>query len=300
MAVISNLIPYGLSGNRMLSTAEVSPGLACGCVCPACHGALVARKGSRRRHHFAHAVGNPNCRYGPETAIHRMAKQCLIEEGRIALPAFTWKECARDDLGQEHEEHGLVCAASRITFVSAVVEQPWLEFRPDVLAWCDGDPLLIEIAVRHPVGGAKLERLRKAGLACVEIDLSQDDPLDLDKVRLSELVVESIGRKRWLSHPKLENVRSDLKRRATVRAVQADHERSRLRSAVSGRRMRAQEHPRRLPAPRPANRTSPERRFLRCETCHAIHDVGEYEAARHIQKFDCPECGHPIGLATLT
>ena len=73
-------VPYGDKKGRLLTVAEVDSGLACDCVCPACKGLLVARKGRVRRHHFAHFEADP-CAYGKETAVHLMAKEILLRAG---------------------------------------------------------------------------------------------------------------------------------------------------------------------------------------------------------------------------
>ncbi|AXE37031.1 competence protein CoiA family protein [Chromobacterium phragmitis] len=49
-----SLIPFGLKDGVLVEVGEVSQGLACGCICPACRGPLVARHGQINIHHFAH------------------------------------------------------------------------------------------------------------------------------------------------------------------------------------------------------------------------------------------------------
>lgn len=296
----NTLIPFGLRGDRMVAVADVSSGLACGCICPACRSPLVARKGARRRHHFAHAVSNPNCRYGPETAIHRMAKQCLLDARRIALPAFTWTETAKDGLGQEFSESAEICLSSRISFEQAAAEYSFGDLRPDVVGWADGRPLLIEIAVRHPVSGTKLARLREAGLACIEVDLSREGRESLTVDRLRELVVDSISLKRWLSHPELERVRSSLQHRARSKARHADQERLAERSTWSLRPLPREPKKRWSRARDPlgsGNDREPDRRILVCESCQALHDLGPYRDSLSITSFTCTRCGEPVSLA---
>lgn len=298
----STLIPFGLRGDRMVAVREVTSGLACGCACPACGSPLVARKGVQRRHHFAHAVSNSNCRYGPETAIHRMAKQCLLDAQRIALPAYKWTESASDELGQVHSESAEICPSTQILFQHTTVEHQFAELRPDVIGWADGQPILIEIAVRHPVGGSKLERLRAAGVACVEVDLSREDRESLTEERLRELVVDSVGLKRWLSHPDLERVRTSLEKSARGKARLADQNR---RAATPTRTLQPRRskfaRPRTADAsPRASSRGEPDRRLLICEFCRTILDLGPYRDSLTVSSFNCTECGHPVSLAAGT
>jgi transposase-like protein len=297
--VDSTLIPFGLRSDRMVAVRDVASGLACGCICPACRSPLVARKGPQRRHHFAHAVSNPNCKYGPETAIHRMAKQCLLDAQRIMLPAYTWTATASDEVGQTHSESAEICQSARISFDRTAVEQQFAELRPDVIGWAQDQPILVEIAVGNPVSGTKLERLRAAGVACIEIDLSREDRESLTQEKLHELVVESVRLKRWLSHPDLERIRSALEEHVQTKAKKADQNRRAARSTWTLQPTRwASTRPRRPePSPVSTDRKEPDRRILICESCRAVHDLGPYRESLTISKFDCTHCGEHVSLA---
>ena len=65
---------------------DVESGLKCGCVCPACGETLVAKKGKKMMHHFAHHAGH-NCEYGYESSLHLAAKEILLQAKRMTLPA---------------------------------------------------------------------------------------------------------------------------------------------------------------------------------------------------------------------
>ena len=229
-----------------------------------------------------------------------MAKQCLLDARRIALPAFTWTETAKDDLGQEYAESAEICRSSRICFERTAAEHPFADLRPDVVGWADGRPLLIEIAVRHPVSGTKLARLREAGFACIEVDLSREDRESLTEERLRELVVDSVALKRWLSHPDLERVRSSLQHRAQSKAMHADQERLAERSTWSlrilPRELKRQWSRVRQPQELSKDR-EPDRRILVCESCQALHDLGPYRDSLSITSFTCTRCGEPVSLA---
>ena len=69
----------------MYAPADVDAGLACGCHCVGCGAILVAKKGTKKRWHFAHhnvEIGE-SC---AESAIHAAAKQVLIEQNWLRLP----------------------------------------------------------------------------------------------------------------------------------------------------------------------------------------------------------------------
>ncbi len=77
---------FALRGGQWTGIRSVASGLACGCVCPACDAALVAKKGHKQQHHFAHARG-AICTGGLETALHRLAKAALVAQRGLMLPA---------------------------------------------------------------------------------------------------------------------------------------------------------------------------------------------------------------------
>ena len=80
------LIPFGLVNGVMKFVDDVPNGKESGAICAACNNPLIARNGgSRRAHHFAHAHQTA-CENGVETAIHKMAKQVLLDYKEIQLP----------------------------------------------------------------------------------------------------------------------------------------------------------------------------------------------------------------------
>lgn len=63
------------SNNRLVHIDEVSTGLQCGCICPACKEPLVAKNnGKFRVHHFAHQFES-ECTGAYETMLHLLAKE---------------------------------------------------------------------------------------------------------------------------------------------------------------------------------------------------------------------------------
>ena len=64
---------YALKDGNIVSIDDVPSGKECGCVCPACGDELIARKGQKRMHHFAHR-SNEDCEYGYESSLHLAAK----------------------------------------------------------------------------------------------------------------------------------------------------------------------------------------------------------------------------------
>lgn len=69
-------IPFAIRAGQLVHISDVENGLQPDCTCPACKSPLVARKGSLKVHHFAHAAES-NCQ--PETVMHLLGKQLLAE-----------------------------------------------------------------------------------------------------------------------------------------------------------------------------------------------------------------------------
>ena len=80
-------IYYGVEQNTgvVKHISEVSSGRKCACNCAACGTALEARKGSVRKHHFAH-VSNYDCMYANEVAIYKAAAAIISDLTSFYLP----------------------------------------------------------------------------------------------------------------------------------------------------------------------------------------------------------------------
>src|SRR5690606_10040968 len=70
---------------KLVHIRTVERGLKCGCICPGCKKPLVAKtKADKVVPHFAHH--GPACGGGPETALHKLAKQIIAENLRLVVP----------------------------------------------------------------------------------------------------------------------------------------------------------------------------------------------------------------------
>lgn len=70
--------------------SEVASGAKCGCICAYCKNPLEARKGMKRRHHFAH-VTNYDCMYSNEVAIYQRIAEILDRDKLFCVPSVTLK-----------------------------------------------------------------------------------------------------------------------------------------------------------------------------------------------------------------
>src|SRR5690349_11042424 len=75
----------GSPDDQLIHISRVLNGKACACLCPKCRDPLIARQGDRLLHHFAHESGYA-CSGAAETALHRIAKQCLSGGAEFLVP----------------------------------------------------------------------------------------------------------------------------------------------------------------------------------------------------------------------
>lgn len=131
---------------------DVPNGKKCGCFCAECHGALIAKQGNIKAHHFAHASGNDSIKCS-QTALHLLAKEIIAEEKHI--PAFVNGNIAFVAVNSIEQEKSLG------------------DIKPDLYAEYDGKPIAIEIFVSHAIDDEKFTKIQHHRLTTFEINLSE-------------------------------------------------------------------------------------------------------------------------------
>jgi hypothetical protein len=187
-------IPFGRNVcGDMVSIDTVSRGLDCNCVCEECETPLVARKGERNQHHFAHYAEPENCVAARETSIHKFAKGIICKALEVCLPDNL-------DLG---------------VMQKAELEQ-WMDgIRPDVLVEFD-EPVAIEIFVAHRVPAEKIKTFALRKLAALEIDLSFYRNVDITETEWREIILRTAPRY-WLFQPAIVRERIEREAREAAR-----------------------------------------------------------------------------------
>ncbi|MGN5517913.1 competence protein CoiA family protein [Halopseudomonas sp. Lyrl_26] len=149
---------------RLLHIDDAERGLACSSTCLECGDPVVAKKGKRNRHHFAHKGGKEPCAIRPETLLHKLGKQVILEGMGLQLPALP---------GSYQNTPGYVGdRTSWWDFIEVMEEQTQQDFRPDLVAKLkDGTQLFIEIAVTSFVGDQKQKKIERLQEKTVELDL---------------------------------------------------------------------------------------------------------------------------------
>jgi hypothetical protein len=178
---------------EIIHISRATRGRACNCVCPACNGVVVARKGALKAHHFAHK-NLTNCSTGPETAVHELAKQVVAYRRQMLVPQKI-AAGAQEPISFED--------ARSIDFDEASIEDQSHEaLIPDVLLRLGPHKLAIEIYVTHRCPPEKIEKYRAHRLAALEIDLSA-----LPRDALPEMIAAATlsgAPRHWLYHPRIE------------------------------------------------------------------------------------------------
>lgn len=186
-------LPFGLKNGSLVDVTQVNSGLECGCICPACGSALVARKGSKTIHHFAHH-NTAECKGAYQTALHLAAKEIFGKHKKIRIPAVS------PTLG--NSSAGIVLHSDQLlTFESVILEKKLDKFIPDIILELKGYKLLIEIAVTHFVDDAKKEAIKNIGISALEIDLSGLNR-EITLKELEDILIEDTKLKKWIYNRK--------------------------------------------------------------------------------------------------
>jgi hypothetical protein len=182
-------LPYGLKDGNLVHISNVDKGLKCGCVCPACNHPLVARKGEKTVHHFAHH-NSSECAKSVETALHLCAKEILERRRKIRLPKVEVEF-------NSYRDNWVISDEMVIEFDKVRLEYMMDKIVPDVFVYVKGRPLLIEITVTHQTEASKINKIMGLGLSCLELDLSRIKR-EISLEELEEIVIERVEHKGWL------------------------------------------------------------------------------------------------------
>ena len=193
-------IGYGLRDGALVHIADVESGLACQCVCAACGERLVARKGRKRRHHFAHHV-HTGCDGGSETVLHRLAKEIFLSLPYMIVPSYDFQRVKHFRYGKSVSHAERLAAGGTVPIESVRLEATYPGVRPDIEIESHGKRLFIEIEVSNRVNQLKRRRLRTIDVPTIAIVLMEEDAM-LSREALTDLLRDDVFSKQWVYHPK--------------------------------------------------------------------------------------------------
>ena len=192
----------------MCEPGDVQAGLVCGCTCIGCGAVLVAKKGVKKRWHFAHhnvEIGE-SC---AESAIHAAAKQVLLEHNWLRLPSVRVVVHGQATSGQALEESS-VLSDERVVQFERTCAEVWEDgIRPDVVGYRGERRLLVEMYFRHRVDESKRWKIGKLKLPTIEVDLSDLD-VSTGFDAIAQRVIHDTKYKSWLFFPNEEQERQRL------------------------------------------------------------------------------------------
>lgn len=180
---------------------EVARGMDCGCFCSVCRAPLVAKQGSQRIWHFAHATDS-DCQGAAESLLHKAAKQLIQEFKGIKLPTVEAIGFATLSDGR-HAQVVKTCPESWTGFDEVLLEQTVGSIRPDVIGRAGGDRFIIEIAVSHFVEAEKGAVIRALDWPAIEIRLDPASQESWDWNSLAAAVIHGTEQKTWIHWPGL-------------------------------------------------------------------------------------------------
>lgn len=165
-----------------LHITEVERGLACNCICPSCGGSLVAKKGKKQEHHFAH-YNTEECKKGFETSIHLFVKDVLLTCDYFVLPP-----------------HRFLNNPFAIKFTNVVAEKKYRDIIPDITATVGNKILFIEVHVFNAVNSEKAVKVKEYGISTLEIDVRDldFDSSDFNREDVAIKIINSVKSKHWI------------------------------------------------------------------------------------------------------
>lgn len=186
---------YAIKNGETVHISEVESGLKCGCICPACGEILIARKGEKVIHHFAHK-STEECEYGYQTSLHLAAKEIIAKNKQISVPALylTFAGNGRELLIEDEKV---------INVFDVILEKKISDIIPDILLVTDIGQLIVEIYVTHEIDNEKKRKIKRLDIPTIEIDLSKFDRNITKEALCKELLFQN-DNKSWIYNGKRE------------------------------------------------------------------------------------------------
>lgn len=213
------LLQYALNeNNELVHIKQVDKGLACNCVCPACHERLIAKKGEVRQLHFAHFTKH-ECKYAVQTSIHMLAKNIIANGCKIGLPDKSVNECS-----EKHKD--LITQKSSEPYLlepdDVFLEQRTGDIIPDIVVKKGEKVLLVEIYVTHKVDAVKLKKIKELNLPTIEIKFNGLDR-EITEDELSE-TIQNGKRTYWVFNPKYEEYKEKQRTKLEINSKRKEKE----------------------------------------------------------------------------
>ncbi|MBO7595741.1 MAG: hypothetical protein J6T70_01690 [Bacteroidales bacterium] len=173
--------PYGLKGDRLVHVDEVENGLNCGCICPTCKCALIAKQGEIRIHHFAHQCDDDSCLHLQETYFMR-ALEILEQAQYIKLPHY----------------YSIESQTVKLKNIRANRYSDNIKILPEIIAETEEG---MEIHLRYKRIKGRGRRMIGNEFPCLELNAEQ-----ITLENLQDFLLNSTDDKKWLANPFYDNI----------------------------------------------------------------------------------------------
>ncbi|MCF8199114.1 MAG: hypothetical protein K9J42_10135 [Sulfuritalea sp.] len=215
------LLPFAtrISDLNLVSPDEVPRGAACNCQCPGCDRPVIARQGTEREWHFAHAKGGA-CQQGYEVSIHEIAKQMIRDRRELLLPALDIEVSATDSFGLRIEERMHVLNAKTVHLDECKTSQKRDEVTADVAGRLADREILVEITVFHRLMPEKRDRLIATRIPSLQIDLGEFKVSQATRAKIEVALFENAMNRHWLHHPRMEQARREAQTKLDAKLAQ--------------------------------------------------------------------------------
>lgn len=175
-----------IDSNKAMHVDDVANGKECNCICFECSEPLIAaNNGQIQQHHFRH-INDTNCSGGPETGLHKLAKQIVAENSEI-----------------------LIQSNATFQYNEAEVEyQGFKTIKPDVFISNENEQWCIEPFVKNPLSEENKLTYKRLNLNCLQINLKAVDRSS-SKAELKFEVLHNPNNRQIINRTKNEEIKEN-------------------------------------------------------------------------------------------
>lgn len=207
-------LQYGLQNNKLVHISDVNNGLECKCICPACKCKLIAKKGNKVIHHFAH-YNAEECKYGYETALHLAAKEILYNAKKIIIPPLFLT------IPNSYNREVKIVDAQTVIIDKVELEKIYNDIIPDIVVYSCGTKFFIEIYVTNAVDETKLQKIKNSKISTLEINLSKMNR-EISQEELKRYLINLSEEKYWIYNTNTEKWKKNFKSVGDIKFIRKD------------------------------------------------------------------------------
>lgn len=175
------------------SIEDVASGLSCNSICPYCHTRLIARKGEKRSHHFAHET-KYDCVFGPAVAVYQAVFKAIQKHRKLYLPDAVLKF-------DSYKEDELIASAKVLDITDVTYACEDKQFPPTLLVYKDSFQLQIILNFNLFYEASDIEALKshayEKNISILMIDIDLDESTITDQM-ISRIIFSPQIYREWI------------------------------------------------------------------------------------------------------